>query len=74
MKPILKWAGTVAASLAGLLILAIAYVFIGSQRMLDRSYPKRPSSVHAPVTADSVALQVVKTKGEVGPFEVSQIQ
>jgi mono/diheme cytochrome c family protein len=65
MKPILKWAGTVAASLAGLLILAIAYVFIGSQRMLDRSYPKRPSTVHAPVTADSVArgahLAVVST-------------
>jgi hypothetical protein len=48
MKPILKWAGIVAASLAGLLVLAIAYVFIGSQRMLDKSYPKRPSTVHAP--------------------------
>jgi hypothetical protein len=30
MKPIVKWAGIVGASLAGLLVLAIAYVFIGS--------------------------------------------
>jgi hypothetical protein len=32
----LKWAGIVFASLAGLLLLAVAYMFIGSQRMLDR--------------------------------------
>jgi hypothetical protein len=65
MKPILKWAGIVAASLAGLLVLAIAYVFIGSERILHRSYPKRPSAVHALVTADAVArgahLTVVST-------------
>lgn len=65
MKPILKWAGIVVASLAGLLVLAIAYVFIGSQRMLDRSYRKTPSAVHASVTPDQVArgahLVVVST-------------
>lgn len=65
MKPILQWAGIVAASLAALLVLAIAYVFIGSQRMLDMSYPKRPSAVHAVVSADAVArgahLAVVST-------------
>ncbi|MGA2597449.1 MAG: c-type cytochrome [Bryobacteraceae bacterium] len=65
MKPILKWAGIVAASLAGLLVLAIAYVFIVSQRILDRSYLKRSSAVHELVTADAVArgahLTVVST-------------
>jgi cytochrome c5 len=65
MKPILKWAGIVAGSLAGLLLLAIAGVFIASQRMLDRSYPKGPSAVHAAVTAGAVArgahLAVVST-------------
>lgn len=65
MKPILKWTGIVGASLAGLLVLAIAYVLIGSERILDRSYPKRPSAVHSLVTADAVArgahLTVVST-------------
>jgi cytochrome c5 len=65
MKPILKWAGIVVASLAGLLVFAIAYVFIGSQRILDRSYPTRLSAVHSPVTAEAVArgahLTVVST-------------
>lgn len=55
MKPILKRAGIVAASLAGVLVLAIGYVLIGSQRMLDRSYRKRPSAVHASVSADAIA-------------------
>jgi len=65
MKPILKRAGIVVASLSGLLFLAVAYVFIGSQRMLDRSYPKRPSAVHASAAPDQVArgahLVVVST-------------
>lgn len=65
MKPILKWAGVAVASLTGLLVLAIAYVLIGSQSMLDRSYRKRPSAVHASVTRDQVArgahLVVVST-------------
>lgn len=65
MKPILKWVGIVAASLAGLLVLAVAYVLIGSQRILDRRYPIRPSAVHANETAEAVArgahLVVVST-------------
>ena len=65
MKRILKWAGIVAASLAGLLVLAIAYVFIGSQRILDRTYPKKPSAVQSSATAEAVArgahLTVVST-------------
>ena len=65
MKPLLKWAGIVAASLTGLLVLATAWVFIDSQRILDRSYPKRPSAVHSPGTAEAVArgahLTVVST-------------
>jgi cytochrome c553 len=55
MKTILKWAGIALASLAGLLVLAIAVVFVDSQWMLDRSYPKRPNAVRASVTPDQVA-------------------
>jgi mono/diheme cytochrome c family protein len=55
MKRILKWAGIVVASLAGLIVLAIACVFIVSQRTLDRTYPKRPSAVHAASTPDAIA-------------------
>jgi mono/diheme cytochrome c family protein len=65
MKRILKWAGIVLASLVGLLVLAVAYVFIASQRMLGKTYPKRPSTVHASVMPDQVArgahLVVVST-------------
>ena len=65
MKPILKWAGIVAASLAGLLVLAIAYVFIGSEQILDKSYPVRPSAVRSIATAEAVArgahLTVIST-------------
>jgi hypothetical protein len=46
MKPLVKLAGIVAASVAGVLVLAIASVLIDSQRMLDRSYPRRPSTAH----------------------------
>jgi cytochrome c553 len=55
MKRIVKWAGIVAASLAGLIMLAIAFVFIASQRMLDRTYPKRPTAVHAASTPEAIA-------------------
>jgi len=55
MKRMLKWAGIVVASLVGLLVLAIAFVFAGSERILDRSYRKRPSTVHASITPDQVA-------------------
>ncbi len=55
MKPVLKWVGIVVASIAGLLVLTAAYVFIASQRMLDRSYTIRPSPLHAPVTAAAIA-------------------
>jgi len=65
MKRVLKWAGIIVASLAGLIVLAIAYVFIASQRMLDRTYPKRPSAVHAASTPEAIAqgahLAVVAT-------------
>jgi cytochrome c5 len=55
MKRILKWAGIVVALVAGLVVLAIVYVFIASQRMLDRTYPKGPSAVHAAVTPGALA-------------------
>jgi mono/diheme cytochrome c family protein len=55
MKRIMKWAGIVVASLAGLMVLGIAFVFIASQRMLDRTYPKRPTAVHAASTAEAIA-------------------
>jgi cytochrome c553 len=55
MKSLLKWTGIVAASLVGLLALAVAFVFIASEVMLDRTYPKRPSTVHAYVTAETIA-------------------
>jgi hypothetical protein len=37
MKSILKWVGKVAASLAGLVVLAVAWVFIRSQVIHLRS-------------------------------------
>jgi cytochrome c553 len=55
MTSILKWAGIVAASLAGLVVLAVAWVFIRSQVILDRTYPKRPSTVHVFVSTEAVA-------------------
>ena len=55
MKRIVKWAGIVVASLAGLIVLAIACVFIASQRMLDKTYPKGPSAAHAAVTPGALA-------------------
>jgi mono/diheme cytochrome c family protein len=55
VKPILKWAGIAVASLAGVLLLAIAVVFIDSQWMLTRSYPKNPSAIHGSATPDQVA-------------------
>lgn len=65
MKTILKWAGIIAASLAGLLVLAIFYVFIASQQMLDRTYLKGPSTAHAATTPEALAqgahLVVVST-------------
>jgi mono/diheme cytochrome c family protein len=65
MKRLLKWAAIVAGALAGLLVLAIVYVLVVSQRMLDRSYPGRPSAVHASLTPDAIArgahLTVVST-------------
>jgi len=56
MKRILKWTGIVATSLAGLVVLALVYVFIVSQRMLDRTYPKGPSAAHALTTPEALAL------------------
>jgi cytochrome c553 len=65
MRRILKWAGIVLASLAALMALAIVYVFIASQRILDQTYPKRPSAVHAAVSPEAIAqgahLSVVAT-------------
>jgi cytochrome c5 len=55
MKRILKWAGIVVATLAGLIVFVIVYVFIASQRMLDRTYPKAPSAAHAAVTPEAIA-------------------
>ncbi len=45
----------VVASLAGLVVLALAYVFIASEVILDRTYPRRPSAVHAPAAAEAIA-------------------
>jgi cytochrome c553 len=55
MRPILKWAGIVVASLVALLVLGIAFVYIDSQRILNRRYSQRPSAVHMSATPDQVA-------------------
>jgi cytochrome c553 len=54
MNPILKWTGIVLASMAGLAVLAAVCVLVASQMILDRTYPKRQSTVHALVTAEAV--------------------
>lgn len=54
MKRIVKWARIVVASLGGLIVIAIASVFIVSQRMLDRTYPNRPTAVDAAPTPESI--------------------
>jgi hypothetical protein len=50
MNRIAKWAGIVVAFLGGLIVIAIASVFIVPQRMLDRTYPNRPTAVDAAPT------------------------
>lgn len=55
VKRVLKWAGIAAASLAGVLVLAIVWVLITSQRILDRSYIRRASAVHAASTLEAIA-------------------
>jgi hypothetical protein len=55
MKRVLKWAGIVVAPPAGPVVLAVGYVFVDSERMLDRSYAKKPSAVHANVAPDREA-------------------
>jgi mono/diheme cytochrome c family protein len=54
MRPMLKWGVIATAGLAGVLVLAVGYVFIASQVMLDRTYPKVPSAVHS--SADPAAV------------------
>ena len=55
MRSVLRWAARVAAALAGVLVLAVGYILIVSQAMLDRTYPKVPSAVHSSAAPEAVA-------------------
>ena len=55
MRRVLKWAGIVAAVPLGLAVLAIAYVLIASQVILDRSHTIRPDTIRAASDALAVA-------------------
>jgi cytochrome c553 len=47
MRRILKWMGIVASGALGAAVLAIAYVLIASQVILDRPHAKRPDPIRA---------------------------
>ena len=55
MNPILKWCGIVLGALAGLIVIAIGYVAIASQIMLDKTNPVQTKAFHAPITAEAIA-------------------
>src|SRR5947209_6823314 len=50
-----KWAARVAAVVAAIAALAVGYVYLASEHLLDRRYPLPPSSVHASQGAAAVA-------------------
>jgi len=50
-----KWAAAVAAVLGAIALFAIAYVYIGSERLLDRHYPLPASSLRASRSAAAIA-------------------
>ena len=51
-----KWLITaVAAVLVGIPLLALAYIYVASEQMLDRKYPLPPSSIHAASGAAAIA-------------------
>lgn len=50
-----KWAARVAAVLAAVAVLAVGYVYLASERLLDRRYPIPRSLVHASQGADAIA-------------------
>ena len=60
MRRILKWAGIVAAVPLGLAILAVAYVLIASQVILDRDHAKRPDPIRAAGGAAAAAANAPK--------------
>lgn len=55
MKSWLRWTAIAAASFAALIVIALVGVLAASQIILDRTYPKRPGTVHAAATAGAVA-------------------
>jgi cytochrome c553 len=55
MRRILKWTGIIAAVPLGVLILAIVYVLIASQLILDRAHAKRPDPIRAENGAAAIA-------------------
>lgn len=50
-----RWPAGVAAVLVAIPILAVAYIYLASERMLDRKYPMPPSSIRASSGAAAIA-------------------
>ena len=55
MRRVLKWAAIVAAVPLGVAVLAIVYVLIASQVILDRTHPSRPDPIRAASGATAIA-------------------
>ena len=55
MRRITAWAGIVAAAAVGLAVLAIVYILVASQLILDRTHEKRSDPIHAGTDAASIA-------------------
>src|SRR5438477_9953277 len=50
-----RWAARGAAVVAAIALLAVAYIYFASERLLDRPYPLAPSSVRASSGATAIA-------------------
>jgi cytochrome c553 len=55
MKPILKWMGIALGAVAALVLVALAYVAVGSQLILDRTYQVATGSLHAATSSAAIA-------------------
>jgi mono/diheme cytochrome c family protein len=54
MNPVLKWAVVVASAAVLAAFLAVAYVYIASEAIIERRYPLASSTVHAVATAKAI--------------------
>jgi mono/diheme cytochrome c family protein len=55
MKPVHRWAATVAGAVALGAFLFFAYVYVASEAVIERRYPLASSTVHAVTTAKALA-------------------